>query len=207
MVSSATKGIKRVTSKKAKRVPLRSTRYVPRPALSRDLQYFDTSVSLSTNVGAWVTNAELCVPTVGTSATSRFGDKILMKTLQYFIYVAAPVPIRIIIFYDAQPNNSAPPSPMLTLNTEAFKNPDLRHRFTILRDFWITNSVANAVSSNDPKQSNSQRGLVKLDKIAVFNGSTGTIADVSTGSLCITAFNGQTSGSAVLANFRVLFES
>lgn len=207
---------KKTISKKPKKasgvkyVTKTRTRYMPTPSLRPDNQFFDASLTLSTAAANWTFNANICVPQVGTGSSSRFGDRILLKSLQYFIYVSsAAVPCRIIIFYDKQPNNAAPvsPGPMQTVDTEAFKNPDLRERFTILRDFWIMNTSTNGVASNEVNQANGQRGYIRLNKITSFSQSTGFVSDIVTGSLVIGVYNGATNTSSIYTNFRTLFES
>lgn len=207
--------MKKTISKKTKKaggvkyVTKTRTRYMPTPSLRPDNQFFDAALTLSTAAASWTFNANIVVPQVGTGASSRYGDRILLKSLQYFIYVSAAVPCRIIIFYDKQPNNAAPtsPGPMQTVDTESFKNPDLRERFTILRDFWIMNSSSNGTVSNELNQTNGQRGYIRLNKITSFSQSTGSISDIVTGALVIGVYNGATNSNSIICNFRTLFES
>jgi len=183
---------------------------IPR-SLVRDYQFFDLSFQIGTNLANW-TYTNLFQPAQGSNSSDRFGDKTLAMSLQYFLYLpqGVSIPMRIIIFYDRQSNGALPtsPAPMYTADTESFKNPDLRLRFKILRDFWIGNMGQNAIASSNETENNMQRGLIKLNLPTTFTGTGGSITNISSGSFGIAIYNGATNPSpAIIGNSRILFQS
>lgn len=180
------------------------------PPTIRDLQYYDVAGTINTNAATWI-YSQLFLPTQGTGSTNRYGDKTIAKSMQFFIYVstASAVPIRVVIFYDKQPNGANPtsPAPMLTASTEAFKDPDLRERFQILRDFWIGNGTNQPIASGEHRGCNHQRGYVRLDNISQFNGNAGSTTDIQTGSFVMAAYNGASTTGAITYSSRILFQS
>lgn len=188
--------------------PRRAVMFYPQPSL-RDLQYFDSSGSLGTNAASWVYQ-NIFSPVQGTGSSSRYGDKILAHSLQISLYVGANNPYRIVFVYDRQPNGALPssPLPMLTVASDAFKDPDYRERFVILRDFWISNDSGSGTRSSDPRNNNFQRVLVKLRNLpSTFNGNAGTIADCQTGSYFIMIYNASTNANSMIYRTRILFRS
>lgn len=180
------------------------------PASLRDFQTFDTAQVVGTNAGGWVYTS-IFQPTQGSTSTSRYGDKTLSKSLNVFINVTSgkTLPFRIIFYYDSQPNGANPtsPAPMAILDPSSFKDPDLRERFQILRDFWITNAGTAGVANVSYKETNFCRAYVKLNHITQFKSNAGTIADVQSGAFGFCIYNGATEASAVNIQTRIIFQS
>jgi len=184
-------------------------RVVSVPPSVRDLQYFDYNNTATT--AATMQYQELFTPVQGNASNSRFGDKIVMHSIQWRFRVnsSATLPIRVILLYDAQPNGALPtsPQPLTALRVEAMKDPDTRHRFTIIRDWYLTNKVGVYVSANDEKHDGVQTGLTKFSEESYFTGNAGTIADIRTGSYILCYYDGAADNQAITYEFRFLFTS
>ena len=185
-------------------------RVVSVPPSVRDLQFFDYN-NTATTAAASMQYQELFTPVQGNASNSRFGDKIVMHSIQWRFRVnnAATVPIRVLLIYDAQPNGALPtlPQPLTALRVEAMKDPDTRHRFTVIRDWYLTNRVTATIVSNDEKHDAIQTGLTKFSEESYFTGNAGTIADIRTGSYILCFYDTQSSNAALTYEFRFLFTS
>lgn len=199
---------KRMARRNAARQRYRKRNYVPR-FTGKDLNNFDNSGTASTS-NVTFTYINLFAPIQGSSNSQRYGNKTVAYSLQYTFFVdpGANVPMRILLVYDKQPNTAFPttPMPLTNLDTTAFKDPDLRRRFTILRDLWIGNSGANTVVSNDPNHTNLQRGYLKFALPTQFTSSSGTISSVQSGSFILVAYNGATVANALVFRTRILYK-
>jgi len=185
-------------------------RVISVPPSVRDLQYFDYN-NTATTAAASMQYQELFTPVQGNASNSRFGDKIVMHSIQWKLMVnnVATLPIRILLVYDSQPNGALPttPQPLIALRAQAFKDPDTRHRFTIIRDWYISNRVTTTITSNDAKHDAVQTGLTQFNEESYFTGNAGTIADIRTGSYILCFFNGSSDNAAITYEFRFLFTS
>lgn len=184
-------------------------RVVSVPPSVRDLQYFDIN-GTGTTAAANMAYVSLFNPVQGTASTSRFGDKIVMHSIQWKMKLnnSITLPIRIVLIYDSQPNGAVPttPAPLTALRTEAFKDPDTRHRFTVIRDWYITNTYGTTVSTNDQKHDAVQTGLTQYNGESYFTGNAGTVADLRTGSYVLCFYN-TASEAAFVYEYRFLFSS
>lgn len=176
----------------------------------RDKQYFDTSIaaSLATTTQSYV---NVFLPVVGTGSTNRYGDKTIMLAISWSFFVNpnnAAGAFRVILFYDRQTNGSAPvaPDPLTANGAHTFKNPDLRHRYLILRDWVINNDTADSGHAN-PTRDFIQKGRLTCRLPTMFTASAGAITDIATGSLYVYYYNGGTSTVGVTGTVRVLFDS
>lgn len=199
---------KRMARRNAARQRYRKKRFIPRQ-VTTDLNNFDNSGTASTsNVSFSYVN--LFAPIQGTTNSQRYGNKTVAYSMQYTFFVdpGANVPMRILIVYDRQPNTAFPttPQPLTNLDTTAYKDPDLRRRFKILRDLWIGNSGANTVSSNDPSHSNLQRGYMKFALPTQFTSNSGAISSVQSGSFVLVLYNGATVNNALVFRTRILYK-
>lgn len=174
----------------------------------RDLNYFDNTLGVSATGGV-VSYLSICLPTQGTSNTSRFGDKILLHSLSWKLVLqdsTSNQAVRIIIGWDKQPNGAAPtsPAPLVSASEYAFKDPDLRDRFIIIRDFLMwgqenTIGTTSNVAKHDPIQT----GMCKLGYNMTFGGNAGTVADLRTGNLFVFFYSASNFATAGIS--RVLF--
>lgn len=199
---------RRMAASNARRQRYRKRRYIAR-SVSKDLNNFDNSGTLGTSNVSF-TYVNLFAPIQGSSNSQRYGNKTVSYSLQYTFYVdpGAAVPVRILILYDRQPNTAFPttPQPLTNLDTTAYKDPDLRRRFKIIRDLWLGNSGASAITSANYKQTNLQRGYCKFVLPTQFTSNSGTISSVQSGSFVLVAYNGATNANAVIFRTRILFK-
>lgn len=161
----------------------------------------------------------------GSQNYNRIGRKILMKSLQLRLIVAASTPLasvdslcRIIIVYDKQTNGAAPTvanilqSQNITgVNSSSatdMVNLDNRDRFTILRDIVFAlagqSTTATQAIAGGPtvKEINE---YIRLNLDTVFNaGTAGTIGDIQSGSLYMLTI-GTVAGFAAVGSTRVRF--
>lgn len=192
----------------ASRQRYRKKMMVPR-SIGKDLNNFDNSGTASTS-NVTFTYINLFAPIQGSSNSQRYGNKTVAYSLQYTCFVdpGANVPMRVLIVYDRQPNTAFPvtPQPLTNLDTTAFKDPDLRRRFKILRDMWIGNSGSANISSVDPSQTNLQRGYLKFALPTQFTSNSGTISSVQSGSFLLIIYNGATVANALVFRTRILYK-
>lgn len=175
----------------------------------RDLQYFDKDIA-QTVAATTATQTLLFIPTVGTGATNRYGDKTVIKRISWNFFVndaGSAAAFRAILYYDRQPNGSAPvaPDPLTANGAHTFKNPDLRHRYLILRD-WTINPLPSTGLANE-KRDFIQKGTLTCDLPSIYTASAGAIADVATGSLYLYLYNASGSSVGVAGSIRCLFQS
>lgn len=198
---------RRFVSKGAVRTGKRVSRLALRiPPSIRDFQFFDFNVALGPAAGLQV--ATIFQPVQGTGSSNRYGDKVLAHSLQYQFACTAAIAnslSRVLIVYDKQPNGAVPAGnlPLTSASPVAFKDPDFRNRFVILRDFLIDNLPS--YNMNQTKHDGLQKGIIKLNKISTFNGNAGAITDVTTGSYLFMIFS--TNAAATVGQTRILFTS
>lgn len=155
----------------------------------------DTAPKITTGVATWTIN---CLNDVvqGTTATTRIGRKILMKSINIQGVVATSTgnAARILIVYDKQSNGALPAATdVLTSNTlMAMQNLDNRDRFIILADILPYEQEEN-ISNPSASSGFGWKRYIKCNLETIYNGTLGTIADITTGSLLImTNINGAT---------------
>lgn len=176
----------------------------------RDNQFFDTSVaaSIAATTAAYV---NIFLPTLGTGRSNRYGDKTVMLSISWSIFVN-PInvtgPFRMILFYDKQTNGAAPPSPdpLTADGAHTFKNPDLRHRYIILRDWIVSNDTQDSGLAN-PARDYIQKGRLTCRLPTMFTASAGAVADIATGSLYLYYYNAGANTTGTAGTVRVLFTS
>lgn len=182
----------------------------PQLTTLRDLNYFDGNLAQTLTSGsASLTN--LFLPTTGSTSVSRYGDKTIIKSISYNIFVnpvAGVGACRVILFYDRQTNGAAPvaPDPLIANGAHTFKNPDKRHRYLILRDWTLAIDDTNA-SLADPKRDYIQKGSFTCNLPTLFTASAGAITDIATGSLYMYFYQAIGSSVGVEGTVRCLFQS
>lgn len=155
----------------------------------------DTAPKITTGVTTWTINT-LNDCAQGTTATTRIGRKILMKSINIQGVVATSTgnTARILIVYDKQPNGAVPlATDVLTSNTlMAMQNLDNRDRFIILADIFPYDQEEN-IANPSASSGFGWKRYIKCNLETIYNGTLGTIADITTGSLLImTNINGAT---------------
>lgn len=162
----------------------------------KDLQYFDQTIG-SGAVGTTMIYQTLFFPSQGTTATSRYGDRTSIKSIRWNFRLnpgtaqASCVTVRIVLFWDNQPNaaNPSSPLPLLSANIYALPHPDYRYRFTILRDWMVPiQNIANNITgySSNTNQDVVQRGYLRnLDFVSQFISNNGNVTDLASGALCM----------------------
>jgi len=157
----------------------------------------DTSPLFSTGAATWTIK---CINDVGqgTTAITRIGRKIVMKSVYLQGVGACSTACRIIVFYDRQSNGAAPSATdVLTSNTlMAMQNLDNRDRFIILADIFpgkqdedLCLNVTNGLG---------WKRYIKCNLETIYGGNAGTVADINSGGLFVMAhcnsgtFNGET---------------
>lgn len=130
------------------------------------------------------------VPTQGDDYYMRTGNEIFMKNIAVRFQItrntgtALSMPVRIAVIYDKQCNGTAPNLTELfeddliaTISSRNFNN---RKRFA-----WLYDKLY-ILDSDDPEQIVNFR--FKLNKKTMFDASTGSIGDITSGSLLFCAF-------------------
>lgn len=192
-----------------------------------------TSLNFNTTGSFLLLNA----PVAGANEYQRIGRKISMSSAQLRGYVrfaqAGTTPsndfLRLILFYDRQPNGAAPAVADILLdvdntggtNTSAISSLNINNadRFKVLRDlYWSIPSASAATEQNgttggdkalDYKPA-SFRDFISLKGMEThFNaGTAGTIADITSGSLYLLALGMRASADSqwqVAVNTRVRY--
>ena len=155
----------------------------------------DSSAKFGSGVSTWaITCLNDCAQ--GTTATTRIGRKILMKSIlvQGSIVSSTGNFARILIVYDRQPNGALPQATdVLTSNTNmAVRNLDNRDRFVILADIFPYEQEEN-LSNPSANSGFAYKRFIKCNLETIYNGTLGTIADIMSGSLLMmTNINGAT---------------
>jgi len=167
----------------------------------------DTAPKITTAATTWTINVLNDVGQ-GTTATTRIGRKILMKSLLLQGWVSSTAPIRILIIYDRQPNGALPAATdVLTSNTlMAAMNLDNRDRFICLADIFPGDDSEN-LTGNFPTGFGWKR-FIKMNLETIYGGVAGTIADINTGSLLImtNCYGGTVTGETGLQRLRFVDE-
>lgn len=144
----------------------------------------DSSGKFTSGAATWTINV-LNDVAQGTSATTRVGRKILMKSLlvQGYLGVALGAIPRIVIVYDRQCNGAIPaPADIFTSNTVmAAMNLDNRDRFIVVADIFPGDDSENLMANN-PNVYGYKR-FIKMNLETIYAGNTGTITDITSGSL------------------------
>lgn len=138
----------------------------------------------------------------GTGFNQRIGRKIDMSTCSFHINVISPtdfssVKLRIMLVYDAQPNEDiftlAELLQTATYPVDSYLNLENRDRFNILEDKIM---MLNPVDSAKTKKTYIQFGKA-LSKYKVTYSDTGaTVANISTGSLHLLVLSSALNGGA-----------
>jgi len=169
----------------------------------------DTAPKITSGATTWTINV-LNDVAQGTTAITRIGRKILMKSLlvQGWVNLSSPTVLRILIIYDRQPNGALPgATDVLTSNTlMAAMNLDNRDRFICLADIFpgddAENLTGNATNGFGWKR------FIKMNLETIYGGNAGSIADINTGSLLImtNCYGGTASSETGLQRLRFVDE-
>lgn len=169
----------------------------------------DNSPKFTTGVTTWTIT---CINDVqqGTSAITRVGRKILMKSVlvQGFVKITGDAMPRIVIIYDRQSNGAAPAATdIFTSNTlMAAQNLDNRDRFIVLADIFPGDDSENLVGNQGGFYG--WKRFIKMNLETIYSGNAGTIADITSGSLliCTNVNGGTVSGESGLQRVRFVDE-
>lgn len=208
------------------RAPIRNVGYRPNPT---ELKVFDTAVAAyAVNTTGLVGN--ICLPVVGADFNQRVGRKILIKSVYIRGRIAlaasdanalidAPSQLgRIILLWDKQPNGALPSvSDILTSATATAQfNINSRDRFKILKDkqwafgYYNRSTTATQTYAVADNVCFPIKIYKKLNLETIFNGSAGTIADISSGSLVLffigTEASGTNQGAQATISIRVRYK-
>lgn len=144
----------------------------------------------------------------GVNDTERIGRKVrlLKMDLRYNAYMASTTtvgsPFRIKIVYDKQANGVAPTAAQV-LTTDSMISPnnlDNADRFITLAD-WYTQPMSVPSDMNESK-----RLTRKMDLNQIWSAATGTIADITTGSVYLWVWsNGQIATTAGVFSYYCRF--
>lgn len=160
----------------------------------------DSAAKWTNGATTWTIN---CLNDVaqGTSATTRLGRKILMKSvLVQGTLTNTTAQGRILIVYDRQTNGAAPAATdVLTSNTiMAVQNLDNRDRFIILADIWPyaqDETLCGEVSGAGSAGPMGYKRYIKCNLETIYGGNAGSVADINSGGLfMMTNCNGGTVG-------------
>lgn len=145
----------------------------------------DSSGKWTTGVGTW-TISVLNDVAQGTSATTRIGRKILMKSLLVQGYLTNTFGVgRILIIYDKQANGNVPiATDVLTSNTiAAVMNLDNRDCFIVVADIYPFSEEENLANPGLAGSPTHYSRFIKMNLETIYSGNAGTIADITSGSL------------------------
>lgn len=129
----------------------------------------------------------------GTTASTRVGRRLVMKSMyiKWLVQVSATTtggtPLRLLIVYDHQTNAAAPAITDIVLTDEITSPVNLSNsrRFKILVDEYVP-----CIGTGGPQSVVVSR-YMKLNMDEEFNnGSTGTVSDITKGSIYAIAWNG-----------------
>lgn len=155
----------------------------------------------------------LCNPQLGSDFNQRIGRKITLKSvyIRFWLYptiqnqssgafVGPAQVIRIIILWDKQPTGGLPSNTdiLATANPVSHINLNNRDRFQILSDKFLTLS-ANLLSTTnqyvDYGNTYAWKKFKRLNHEMIFNSSTGSTADITSGALYLYVIGSRPSGS------------
>lgn len=170
----------------------------------KDITLTNPAISLPAAGSATATLKLLNGVAQGTTAITRLGRKIVMKSLYIngVVYVAptstGATPVRVLVVYDKQSNGTAPVATDV-VQEDAITSPmnlGNSSRFEVICDHWIP-----CVGTAGP-QAQPFRIYKKLNHKVEFNaGSAGTIADIQTGSVYVLVWTTNAIGTAALLTF------
>ena len=153
------------------------------------------STAVVTGAGAVTGSTPLLLNglTQGTSAVTRIGRRITVKSLlvRWYVQLAATTtggaPLRLLVVADRQTNGAAPAITDILLTDEIASPMNLNNskRFKVVCD-----EIIPVIGAGGPQSIMIQR-YMKLNMNTEFNsGNAGTVADITTGSLYVMAWQG-----------------
>lgn len=168
---------------------------VPRPS-SEELGTYDVSGTASASTTGVLTL--LFVPTrTGNTYQDRHGDSTVIKSIDLDFTIKAGTTVitnnlqqwvRVMLFWDNQPNGAVPGGnlPLLALTVNAMMDPQYSYRFTMIRNFRFlvgnsTIGIATAIADGGLNLGHFYKKGLNL--VSNFSGNGGTIADITTGAL------------------------
>jgi len=199
-------------------VPLRSGGYTPN-TVERKV-YDGPTDNIMVNTSGEFTL--LCVPQLGSDMNNRIGRKLTVKSIYIKGRVQTSASItpagnaripaqqaRMIILIDFQPNGAEPlVSDLLTAATpQAQLNINNRDRFRILTDKeyvfdpYISNTTADTAVASADNQIKLVKKYKVLNQEVIFNTSTGTVADITSGAIYMFWIGSQPNSGNVDAQF------
>lgn len=169
------------------------TRVAPR------LRAFARPTSALSELGNWDTSTvSECSTTMsltalniiqeGDTKSSRHGNRIVMKSIEYKFYIypganqVIPQAYTAALIYDKQPNGAVPLQADLWTSATAlaFKNLDWSHRFVFLKKI---EGFMDIFTQQPPIKE--VEGYLKVNLPTFYEASTGAASDISTGSLIL----------------------
>jgi len=156
------------------------------PGRRGELKYLDVNTDVAFSETGSITLLNGCAP--GTGASQRIGKKIVMKSINVRLAIAANIPtgvvfqgtVRMIIFFDKQTNAAAPLVTDVLEAATGLSNMrmDNRERFVVLSNQILP------IDQSGGNQSAFMKCYKKLNLPVIFNaGVAGTVADIQTGAL------------------------
>lgn len=170
--------------------------------LHHELNFVDTTftnVVVSTTAILTLVNGL----TQGTTASTRVGRQILMKSVEIKGHFVADsttsiTPVRCMLVLDHQPNGAAPAFTDIydTAVPSSLRNISNKKRFKVLFDSGIIAITGNTSSSNENTLVPYEHYRKLKVPVQYNSGNAGTIADIATNSLYMCFIGGTASGTA-----------
>jgi len=209
---TSVKGRKPVARKRQVRAKKGTKLRLPRAMRieKNDLNTYDVTTS---NVSMDTTSATACLffPTrTGNNYTDREGDRseIVSILFKYTIENGSAQSnnandnqyVRIVLYWDSQPNNAVPGGalPLLALTPLANPEPQYTQRFKILYDkvMYICGGLAAAGAAPELEGYHDKYYAGNVSLVSAYTGNAGSIADIQTGALNLLVLG----DTAVVAN-------
>jgi len=193
LITKKNRGFKRGKKKSSFAV----SRPVGRASNLKDIQTIDTLATFGGTVTTAVLYSQVFLPVAGTGTSSRYGDRTSISSIYGNLIVSpgnsqtATVFMRVMLFWDTQPNGANPtsPQPLGQATVVSFPNADFRYRFKMLRDFTFPVAKIGAAPeglSGDNSRCYMQKFYInKCDLVSQYIASAGAITDVATGALVV----------------------
>lgn len=173
------------------------SRPIGRASNLKDIQTIDTLATFGGTVTTSVLYSQVFLPVPGTGTSSRYGDRTSINSIYGSLIVSPGVSqlqttfIRVMLFWDNQPNGANPtsPQPLGASTVVAFPNADFRYRFKMLRDFVFPvaklGSAPEGLSGDNSRCYMQKFYINKCDLVSQFTAGAGAITDVATGALVV----------------------
>lgn len=178
------------------RALLRTGGLLPYPS-NIERKFVDTALAADATTTASINIVNAMAP--GTSASTRIGRRILMKSLQIRAQIEREDPatttsqhVRMMIVYDRQSNATAP---AITDIIDASNVQSLRNMANVGRFFMIADEFIEITAAQGGNQYFIYNKFVKFNLPVYYNaGTAGTVADIATGGLFVCYLGSQAAG-------------